>query len=69
VVTQAPERKALTPSEAAFSLGVGENTLRELYVSGRLRSVRVNRRVLIPVSAIQELLSEGADVGRKANHG
>ncbi|WP_183988165.1 helix-turn-helix domain-containing protein [Deinobacterium chartae] len=45
-----------TPQEAATLLHIGKNTLHALLRSGRLRSVRVGRKYLIPSSAIQEFL-------------
>ncbi len=62
MTTQAPERRAYTPQEAAYALNLGESKLRELYLSGRLRVVRVGRRVLIPREAIDRFL-DGEPVG------
>jgi excisionase family DNA binding protein len=45
------------PAEAAKLLGVCRDTVYVLLRSGRLRSIRVGRARLIPLSAIDEFLS------------
>jgi excisionase family DNA binding protein len=52
--------EALTVSvpEAARLIGIGTTTAWELVHTGRLRTVRLGRRVLVPRSAIRELLGE-----------
>jgi excisionase family DNA binding protein len=57
VATTAVERRAYTPQEAAVALGLGESKMRELYTTGRLRCVRVGRRVLIPREAVDRFLA------------
>jgi excisionase family DNA binding protein len=55
-----PSKTLLTVSEAADRLSVGRSRLYEEVSSGRLRSVRIGRRRLIPVDALTdyvELLS------------
>ncbi len=51
------ERKSVRPQEAAELLGVCRDTVYVLIRSGRLRSVKAGRARLIPLSAIEELLS------------
>ncbi|HEX5997435.1 MAG TPA: helix-turn-helix domain-containing protein [Jiangellales bacterium] len=51
------ERKSVRPGEAAAMLSVSRDTVYVLLRSGRLRSVKVGRARLIPVSAIEEFLS------------
>ena len=46
----------LTITEAAARLGIHRQTLRAAIERGDLRAVRVGRRWLIPVAAIDELL-------------
>ena len=53
-------RLALTPDEAAASIGVSRDTL-ERYVVDGLRVVRLGRRVVIPVSEIERFLSRSAE--------
>lgn len=49
---------ALSPDEARRALGLGRTTIYTLLTTGKLRAVRVNRRLLVPVSEIQRFLSE-----------
>jgi excisionase family DNA binding protein len=51
------ERKSVRPGEAAVLLSVSRDTVYVLLRSGRLRSVKVGRARLIPVSAIEDFLS------------
>jgi excisionase family DNA binding protein len=55
--TTGVERKSVRPNEAAEILGVCRDTVYVLLRSGRLRSVKVGRARLIPLSAIEQLLS------------
>jgi excisionase family DNA binding protein len=50
------DRLALTPDEAAQAIGIGRTKIYELLASGRLRSVRVGTRYVVPVGAIEEFL-------------
>jgi excisionase family DNA binding protein len=54
------DRKALSLTEAADALGIHRHTLRQLVEDGRLRSVRVGRRYLIPVAEIDRFLAQAA---------
>ena len=49
-------------SEAQHALSLGRNSVHELVKSGRLRSVRVGRRVLIPVDALTEFAHRSVSV-------
>ena len=51
------ERKSVRPTEAARLLGVSRETVYVLMRSGQLRSVRLGGARLIPVAALDELLS------------
>ncbi|MGC1214736.1 MAG: helix-turn-helix domain-containing protein [Micromonospora sp.] len=51
------ERKSVRPAEAAALLGVCRDTVYVLMRSGRLRSTKVGRARLIPLAAIDDLLS------------
>lgn len=51
------ERQALSIGEAARRIGVHRETLRAAIDRGDLRAVRVGRRWLVPVAAIDELLA------------
>jgi excisionase family DNA binding protein len=49
----------LHPVESVMNrLGVGRSMVFELMSSGRLRSVKVGRRRLVPESAIREFIAE-----------
>ncbi|MGH9110021.1 MAG: helix-turn-helix domain-containing protein [Acidimicrobiales bacterium] len=48
----------LTIAEAAARLGIHRQTLRAAIERGDLHAVRVGRRWLIPVAAIEELLGD-----------
>jgi excisionase family DNA binding protein len=50
-------RRALRPKEAAKAYGVGRVTLYEWMKSGRLASVKLGGARLIPVDALEALLS------------
>lgn len=50
------ERLTVGVAEAAKLLGLGRNTTYTLLRSGRLRSVRVGRRLVIPRSEIDAFL-------------
>ena len=45
------------PEEAAPMLGIGRNGVYTLVRSGQLRSIKVGRKILIPLSAIEEFLN------------
>jgi excisionase family DNA binding protein len=59
---QTLERRSVRPAEAAVLLGVCRDTVYVLMRAGRLRSIKLGRARLIPVSAIEELLTEYQDV-------
>lgn len=46
------EKVAYSIDEAAYALGLGRTTVKKLIATGRLASVRVGRRRLIPRSAL-----------------
>jgi excisionase family DNA binding protein len=52
------ERLAYGVAEAAKALGISYRALYTLIKSGHLRAVRVGRRIIIPKSALEELLGE-----------
>lgn len=57
VAAERPERLTRKPEEAAPMLGVGRNGVYELIRSGQLRCIKVGRKILIPLSAIEEFLN------------
>lgn len=50
-------RKTLTVIEAAVCLGVSRNTTYQAIRNGTIPSIRVGRRVLVPLHALEALLS------------
>ncbi|KEF34105.1 excisionase [Deinococcus sp. RL] len=56
---QPPARLTCKPEEAVSMLGMGRNSVYALIRSGRLRSIKVGRKILIPLSAIEEFLNGG----------
>jgi excisionase family DNA binding protein len=51
-----PNRVVLTLDEAASCLGVHRQSVRAAIERGELRAVRMGRRWLVPVAAIERLL-------------
>lgn len=51
---------AVSPRRAAVLLDIGHDLVYELVYAGRLRSVKVGRRRLIPVAELNRFLSEEA---------
>lgn len=62
-VIESSPRLTRKPEEAAPMLGVGRNGVYDLIRSGQLRSIRVGRKILIPLTAIEEFLS--GEAGQK----
>lgn len=52
------------PEEAAPMLGIGRNGVYALIRSGELRHIKVGRKILIPLNAIDEFLSGSASEGK-----
>lgn len=60
----------LTRQEAAAALRIHISTLTELTVSGKLDTVRIGRRVLIPVAELQRFIRHGdSDPIRRGDRG
>ena len=59
----APKRLAVGVYEAAKLLGVSPFTVRNYIASGKIRAIRVGRRVLVPMEVLEKVIVEG--VGRK----
>ena len=54
------QKQAYNRKEAAVYLGMAENTFVKLLKSGEVKFIRVGRRVLIPIKALDEWL-DGAE--------
>jgi excisionase family DNA binding protein len=52
------ERLAVTVPQAAEMLGLGRTKVWQLVRRGRLRSLRVGKRVLVPVRELERFLTE-----------
>jgi excisionase family DNA binding protein len=57
----AGEHVMLSVPQAAEQLGVGTTKLKQLIASGRITSVTIGRRRLIPMSAIRSLAASSED--------
>ena len=55
-----PDKLVYSPRELEPLLQLSKNTINALLRSGRLRSVRVGRRYLIPREALQQFLNGAA---------
>lgn len=51
-----PGRLALKVPEAAKAIGISRASMYQIVASGEVRSVRIGRRILIPVAELQRLL-------------
>jgi excisionase family DNA binding protein len=51
---------AVSFARAAEMMSVSKNTLRRFAMDGRLRTVRLGRRRVIPFDALQDLIREGS---------
>jgi excisionase family DNA binding protein len=54
------ERRALSIEETAEACGLSRATLYRLIADGRLATLKIGARMLVPVSAIDALLNGGA---------
>jgi len=49
---------AMSPRDAARAIGISRSTLYRLIQKGRIRTVKIGRRTLVPTSALAELIGE-----------
>jgi len=59
-------RLAVQPTEAAALLSVSRTTMFELIRSGRVHSLKVGKRRLIPVAELERFLIAGSEGGDAA---
>jgi excisionase family DNA binding protein len=57
-MTESP--KTISVEEAARQLGISRSSAYEAIRSGQLPSIKIGRRVLVPVAALERLLSGNA---------
>ena len=55
------EKLAFSPTEAASALGLCQNTIYKMVKRGRIKSVKVERKILIPRAELIRLLSGQSD--------
>jgi excisionase family DNA binding protein len=55
-IAQLMERPTVNVEEAAMVLGIGRGQAYRAVNSGELRCVRIGKRVIVPTSALRELL-------------
>ena len=49
---------AMSPRDAARAIGISRSSLYRLIKQGRIRTVKLGRRTLVPTSALAELIGE-----------
>ncbi len=60
-------RKTLTVTEAATFLGVSRHFAYQAVREGSIPSIRIGRRILIPVHAFEQLLANAGNVAISSN--
>jgi excisionase family DNA binding protein len=55
------ERRALRVNDAALAYGVGRSTIYKLMAQGKLATVKIAGRRLIPRDALEALIAHGQD--------
>lgn len=60
-------RQTITVEEAAVALGIGRGTAYEGVRTGAIPALRVGRRLLVPVAALDRLLAAGAPITDDTN--
>ncbi len=56
MIGRAKEKRTHTIEEAAAILGIGRNSAYEAAKRGEIPTIRIGRRLLVPVSALDRLL-------------
>ena len=55
---------AITVSEAACRLGIGRNSAYEAVRRGEIPTIRIGKRILVPISALDRLLDGSWELSR-----
>lgn len=55
------DRLAVTVSEAARMTSLSRGTIRAYARAGRIKTVKIGRRRIVPVAALKDLVREGID--------
>jgi excisionase family DNA binding protein len=58
LVNEKGEKLVFSVAEAGKVLGISDNTIRTLINTGKIKAVRVGRRILIPRRGLEELLTK-----------
>jgi excisionase family DNA binding protein len=59
MVQENTSRQVLTVSEAASALRIGRNSAYEAVRRGEIPTIRIGKRILVPVAALDRLLKDG----------
>ncbi len=62
------EKKTLSVPEAGKALGIGRSAAYEAVRTGQLPTIRIGKRILVPVVALEQMLRECADRGDPGRH-
>ncbi len=60
-------RKTITVIEAAEALGIGRSAAYEAARSGQIPTIKIGRRILVPVAAFERMLEHLEDPPSNAN--
>ena len=63
MTTEPEERKTLTVDEAARYLGIGRSAAYDAVNQGDIPVLRIGRRFLVPVVALEKMLAEAGPLG------
>jgi excisionase family DNA binding protein len=63
------EKKTLSIIEAGRALGIGRSAAYEAAKSGQLPTIRIGRRLLVPVPLFERLLDSSASPAGPGTHG
>ena len=63
------QRQTLSVEAAAKVLGVGRNTAYEAIRKGELPAIRLGKRLLVPVIALERMLADGVPVSANNSKG
>ena len=62
------EKKTLSIPEAGKALGICRSAAYEAAGTGQLPTIRIGKRILVPVVALEQMLRECADRGDPGRH-
>jgi excisionase family DNA binding protein len=65
------DRHTLTVTEAASRLGIGRSAAYEAARTGQIPTIRIGKRILVPIFALERMLSEAGkdqDSGKAGAH-